>query len=68
MPHGTVKWFKDQKGYGFIRPDDGSPDVFVHLSVVQQTGLRTLAEGQKITYDLQTRAEGKTAAINLRVG
>jgi cold shock protein len=68
MAHGSVEWFNEQKGYGYIRPDDGSPYVFVHLSAVQQTGLRRLAKGQKITYDLQTRAEGKTAAINLRIG
>jgi len=68
MASGIVKRFDLQKGYGFIRPDDGSRDVFVHISAVQQAGLRALTEGQRISYDLQTRPEGKTAAINLRIG
>jgi CspA family cold shock protein len=68
MASGTVKRFSIQKGYGFIRPDDGSQDVFVHISAVLQTGLRTLTEGQKVGYDLQTKPEGKAAAINLRIG
>ena len=68
MANGTVRRFSIQKGYGYIRPDDGSQDVFVHISAVLQTGLRTLTEGQKIGYDLHTRSEGKTTAINLRIG
>lgn len=68
METGTVKWFNDQKGYGFIQPDDGSKDVFVHISAVQRSGLQGLAEGQKITYELQTdRRSGKTSAVNLQV-
>jgi CspA family cold shock protein len=64
---GTVKWFNDQKGYGFIQPDDGSKDVFVHITAVERAGLRALSEGQKITYDLEAdRRTGKQAAVNLR--
>jgi cold shock protein len=64
---GTVKWFNDQKGYGFIQPDDGSKDVFVHITAVERAGLRALTEGQKITYDLEAdRRTGKQAAVNLR--
>jgi cold shock protein len=68
MPNGSVKWFNTQKGYGFIQPDDGSQDVFVHVSAVQQAGLRALTEGQKLGYDLQTKPDGKAAAVNLRIG
>jgi len=68
MNKGTVKWFNDQKGYGFIQPEDGSKDVFVHISAVQSSGLTGLAEGQKISYELQTdRRTGKTSAVNLQV-
>ena len=68
METGTVKWFNDQKGYGFIQPDNGGKDVFVHVSAVQRSGLQGLAEGQKITYELQTdRRTGKTSAVNLQV-
>jgi len=64
---GTVKWFNDQKGYGFIQPDDGSKDVFVHITAVERAGLRGLNEGQKVTYDLEAdRRTGKQAAVNLR--
>ena len=67
MSSGTVKWFNDQKGYGFIQPDDGSKDVFVHITAVERAGLRALSEGQKITYDLEAdRRTGKQAAVNLR--
>ena len=59
MPNGSVKWFNIQKGYGYIQPNDGSKDIFLHISGVQQTGLRILAEGQKIGYDLHSRSEGK---------
>ena len=65
---GNVKWFNDAKGYGFIQPDNGGKDVFVHISAVQRSGLQGLAEGQKITYELQTdRRTGKTSAVNLQV-
>jgi len=64
---GTVKWFNDQKGYGFIQPDNGSEDVFVHISAVERAGMRTLQEGQKIAYDLQEDPKkGKTSAANLK--
>jgi CspA family cold shock protein len=66
MTTGTVKWFNTQKGYGFIKPDSGSKDVFVHISALEQSGLATLNEGQKISFDTETR-NGKTAAINLKV-
>jgi cold shock protein len=65
MATGTVKWFNAQKGYGFIQPDDGSKDVFVHISEVERAGLGTLVEGQKVSYEVQTQ-RGKTAAGNLR--
>jgi CspA family cold shock protein len=67
MSAGTVKWFNAQKGYGFIRPDDGSNDVFVHISAVEQAGLRGLNEGQKVTYDVERGRQGKTAATNLKI-
>lgn len=64
MATGTVKWFNPTKGYGFIVPDDGGKDVFVHISAVEKAGLRTLNEGQKISYEL-TEEKGKTFASNL---
>ena len=64
MATGTVKWFNAQKGYGFIQPDDGSKDVFVHISAVENAGMRGLAEGQKISFELTTD-RGKTSATNL---
>ena len=66
MPTGTVKWFNSTKGYGFIQPDDGSKDVFVHISAVQKAGLGTLAEGQKVQFDLSRGKDGKTSADNLK--
>jgi CspA family cold shock protein len=63
---GTVKWFNSQKGYGFIQPDNGGKDVFVHISAVERAGLSTLNEGQKIGFDLVTE-KGKTSAANLSV-
>ncbi|HWM49186.1 MAG TPA: cold-shock protein [Xanthobacteraceae bacterium] len=64
---GTVKWFNGQKGFGFIQPDDGSKDVFVHISAVERAGLSGLNEGQKISFDLvDDRKTGKSAAENLR--
>jgi CspA family cold shock protein len=68
MASGTVKWFNPQKGYGFIQPSDGGRDVFVHISAVQQAGLTTLVEGQKVTYDIVTTDRGRTAAGNLKAG
>jgi CspA family cold shock protein len=66
MPTGIVKWFNPQKGFGFIQPSDGGKDVFVHISAVEQAGLSTLAEGQKVSFDLVTTDRGKTAAGNLK--
>ncbi len=67
MSTGTVKWFNDQKGYGFIQPDDGGKDVFVHISAVERSGMRGLVEGQKVSYEVQTdRRTGKDSAANLK--
>jgi cold shock protein len=66
MATGTVKWFNAQKGYGFIQPDDGSKDVFVHISAVERSTLGTLNEGQKVSYDLERGQQGKTSAVNLK--
>ncbi|MCP8893654.1 cold-shock protein [Shinella daejeonensis] len=67
MNTGTVKWFNSTKGFGFIAPDDGANDVFVHISAVERAGLRSLNEGQKISYDIvQDRKSGKSSADNLR--
>lgn len=65
MAQGTVKWFNSQKGYGFIQPDNGGPDVFVHISAVEAAGLRALNEGQKVSFDI-TQERGKNAATNLK--
>ncbi|HTM79524.1 cold-shock protein [Asticcacaulis sp.] len=65
MATGTVKWFNPTKGFGFIQPDTGGADVFVHISAVERAGLRTLNENQKITYELVTE-KGKTSAANLQ--
>jgi cold shock protein len=67
MTQGTVKWFNSQKGFGFIQPDDGSKDVFVHISAVERAGLYSLNEGQKVTFDLVAdRKTGKSSADNLK--
>ena len=66
MPVGTVKFFNTQKGFGFIQPDDGSKDVFVHVSAVERAGLGQLNEGQKLSYELERGQQGKTSAVNLR--
>lgn len=67
MTNGTVKFYNNQKGFGFIQPEDGSRDVFVHISAVERAGLQTLNEGQKVTFDLVAdRRTGKSAAENLR--
>ena len=69
MATGTVKWFNEQKGYGFIQPDQGGKDVFVHISAVERAGLSTLNEGQKVSFDIVAdRRSGKSSADNLRVG
>ncbi len=68
MASGTVKWFNSTKGYGFIQPDAGGPDVFVHISAVERSGLRELREGQKITYEIvPDRRTGKSSADQLKV-
>ncbi len=68
MATGTVKWFNDQKGYGFIKPDDGGKDIFVHISAVEKSGMRTLAENQAISYELHTDdRRGKTSAVELKI-
>lgn len=66
MPVGTVKWFNSAKGYGFIQPDDGSKDVFVHISALERSDLGNLTEGQRIQFDLERGQQGKTSAVNLR--
>lgn len=67
MPVGAVKWFNTSKGFGFIGPDDGSKDIFVHVSAVQEAGLTTLKEGQKIQYELVQGKNGKISAERLKV-
>jgi CspA family cold shock protein len=66
MPTGTVKWFNTTKGYGFIKPDDGGADVFVHITAVQRSGLQGLNEGQAIMYDMKPQRNGKMAAEDLK--
>ena len=66
MSTGTVKWFNSEKGYGFIQPDEGGKDVFVHISAVERAGLRGLADGQKVSYELvEDRRSGKSSADNI---
>ncbi len=67
MSTGTVKWFNPQKGFGFIEPTDGSKDVFVHISSVERAGLKTLNEGQKVSYELEQERQGKTSATSLQI-
>lgn len=66
MPTGSVKWYSSDKGYGFIAQDDGSQDVFVHVSALEKAGLATLKDGQKVQYELVKGKNGKTAADNLK--
>ncbi|MGE5203551.1 MAG: cold-shock protein [Acidobacteriota bacterium] len=66
MSIGTVKWFNPTKGYGFIQPEDGSKDVFVHISAVERSGMGSLNEGQKVSFDLERGQQGKTSAVNLK--
>jgi CspA family cold shock protein len=66
MAEGTVKWFNTTKGYGFIQPAEGGNDVFVHISAVQRAGLQSLADGQKVSYELQNE-RGKTAAVDIQL-
>ena len=67
MTTGTVKWFNAAKGFGFIQPEDGSKDAFVHISAVESAGLGSLEEGQKVSYELQPGKDGKTSAENLSI-
>lgn len=66
MATGVVKWFNPTKGYGFVQPEDGSKDVFVHITAVEKAGLRTLHEGQTVSFELATN-KGKTSAVNLKL-
>ena len=66
MSVGTVKWFNSTKGYGFIEPEDGGADVFVHITAVQTSGMDGLEEGQKLSFDLEENRNGKTNAVNLQ--
>ena len=66
MPNGTVKWFNTTKGYGFIEPEDGGKDVFVHISAVERSGLTALAENQKLSYELQDGRDGRVMATELQ--
>ena len=66
MSVGTVKWFNSTKGYGFIEPEDGGVDVFVHITAVQASGMDGLEEGQKLSFDLEEARNGKTNAVNLQ--
>jgi CspA family cold shock protein len=66
MPTGTVKFFNSAKGFGFIQPDDGSKDVFVHISAVERAGLGTLSEHQKVSFEVEKDKNGKPAAVNLK--
>ncbi len=68
MARGIVKWFNPTKGFGFIQREEGGADVFVHISAVEQAGLRTLNDGQPISFDLEQGRQGKTSAVNLKVG
>jgi CspA family cold shock protein len=67
MSNGTVKWFNATKGFGFIQPEDGTGDVFVHISDVQRAGIQALNEGDKLTFDVQRGQQGKMSACNLRL-
>ena len=65
MANGTVKWFNTTKGFGFIAPDDGGKDVFVHISAVERSGLTGLADDQKVTYELESGRDGRESAVNI---
>ena len=65
MANGTVKWFNTTKGYGFIAPEDGGKDVFVHISAVERSGLTGLADNQKVTYELQAGRDGRESAVDI---
>ncbi|MEL6167574.1 MAG: cold-shock protein [Pseudomonadota bacterium] len=67
MPNGTVKWFNTTKGYGFIAPEGGGKDVFVHISAVERSGLTGLADDQKVTYELQAGRDGRESAVDIQI-
>ena len=67
MATGSVKWFNPTKGFGFIKPDDGGSDVFIHISAVERAGLQSLADGQKVTYERGTDRKGRTSAVDIKV-
>ena len=67
MANGTVKWFNATKGFGFIQPESGGKDVFVHISAVERSGLTGLADNQKVTYDLESGRDGRESAVNLEL-
>ena len=67
MPNGTVKWFNTTKGYGFIEPEDGGKDVFVHISAVERSGLTGLADNQKVSFELQDGRDGRQMAADLKL-
>ena len=66
MPIGTVKFFNDQKGYGFIAPEDGGADAFVHITAVERAGMRTLQQNQRVSYELEQDRRGKMSAVNIQ--
>ena len=66
MANGTVKWFNSTKGFGFIQPENGNRDVFLHVSALERAGLQAPADGQKVTYDLEKGRDGRESAINIR--
>ncbi|MEZ5686941.1 MAG: cold-shock protein [Paracoccaceae bacterium] len=66
MANGTVKWFNTTKGYGFIAPENGGKDIFVHISAVERSGLRGLNDGQAVTFDLEKGRDGREAAVNIK--
>ena len=67
MANGTVKWFNTTKGYGFIAPEDGGKDVFVHISAVERSGLTGLADNQKVSFDIESGRDGRSSAVNLEL-
>ncbi len=67
MANGTVKWFNPTKGFGFIQPDNGGKDIFLHISALERAGLREIADGQKVTYELESGRDGRTSASSIQL-